>query len=130
MAIVVLATTLALPTPVVACVCVGTPDIPTAEQRIEQVHRELDKALAVFSGQVIGQNALSVRFRVDTVWKGDVTPEFQMSNGATVEGPSLDQYVRLQVHRWRQVRHLCVRSECGADESLELHVVGGSTIRE
>lgn len=80
---------LALPVDAFSCVCVGTTEIKTAAQRTEEVRVELHKAVAVFSGEVVGLNALSVRFKVDAVWKGDIAPEFAMSNGAVIEGKGL-----------------------------------------
>jgi SLBB domain len=88
-AAVLCAAALLTPRQAFACQCFVTTEHKTAAQRTDEVRRELQKALAVFSGEVIGRNALSVRFKVDAVWKGDIPAEFAMSNGAVAEGRGL-----------------------------------------
>jgi hypothetical protein len=65
-----------------ACVCVGSPQPPSAEQVTRELRSDLDAALAVFAGEPIATNSLAVRFRVDSVWKGDLGREVVMSTGA------------------------------------------------
>ena len=77
-----------------ACLCGVIPQ-KTAAQMATDVRRELARAVAVFSGEVIGKNVLAVHLKVDTVWKGELSPEFAMSTGASphddgVTGTSCD----------------------------------------
>ena len=78
----IVAAALSLPSVAWACLCGSSSETRTVAQRTDEVRRELEKAVAVFSGEVMGLNALVVRFKVETVWKGQLPPEFAMSNGA------------------------------------------------
>ncbi|MCA1481250.1 hypothetical protein, partial [Bradyrhizobium sp. NBAIM08] len=55
--------------------------VTSAAEQTGEVRRELDRARAVFLGEVIGRNVLTVRFRVEAVWKGKIPSEFALSSG-------------------------------------------------
>jgi hypothetical protein len=65
-----------------ACMCAASPEAKTTAQITAEVRAAVQGAAAVFSGKVIGVDALSVTFVVDSVWKGSVTRLFVMSTGA------------------------------------------------
>lgn len=68
---------------VLACVCGGrTSEAPSAAELRRKLRNELSNSLAVFVGEPIAGNSLTVRMRVESVWKGDVGPEVVMSTGA------------------------------------------------
>jgi len=67
-----------------ACTCVSSSTAPSRSELTRQVRQELSEALAVFVGEPIASNQLTVRFRVRSVWKGEVGPELVMSSGAEV----------------------------------------------
>jgi hypothetical protein len=67
-----------------ACTCVSSSTAPSRSELTRQVLQELSEALAVFVGEPIASNQLALRFRVRSVWKGEVGPELVMSSGAEV----------------------------------------------
>jgi len=71
-----------LPANAEGCSCVGTPDPPGALQLTRELETEVHKAFAVFIGEPIARNALTIRFRVNAVWKGDLGTEVVMSTGS------------------------------------------------
>ena len=64
-----------------ACVCAGYTDVSPERQKRE-LKSEIDSARAVFVGELIARNSLMLRFRVQSVWKGDVGTEVVMSTGS------------------------------------------------
>ena len=52
-----------------ACACVR-PEL-SPEQNRQDVAEQLEKAIAVFSGEVMRLDALTVQFRLEDVWKGE-----------------------------------------------------------
>lgn len=65
-----------------ACTCVSSSTAPSRSELTRQVRQELSEALAVFVGEPIAWNDLTLRLRVRSVWKGEVGPELVMSSGA------------------------------------------------
>jgi hypothetical protein len=66
---------------VFACRCVS--DSNEIKTDVEKVlfKKNVDKAQAIFSGEVIEIDSHRVKFKVEKVWKGDVGKEFVMSTG-------------------------------------------------
>ena len=73
---------IAAPSDVFACVCVGSSEAPSAAQLTRELKNDLDDALAVFVGEPIARNSLTLRLRVQSVWKGELGTEVVMSTGA------------------------------------------------
>jgi hypothetical protein len=77
--------------PAEACVCAETPPPPDltpetmaawgCENARRRISYEFDRAIAVFSGEVILDEQVRVRFKHDRVWKGTLPPEFFMKTG-------------------------------------------------
>jgi hypothetical protein len=65
-----------------ACVCTGDPEQPSVSELSRRLKRDLKGALAVFVGEPIARNSLTVRLRVQHVWKGELGGEVVMSTGA------------------------------------------------
>lgn len=54
-----------------ACICVGSPDPKGAVELTNELKSDLDAAFVVFVGEPIARNSLTIRFRVNAVWKGN-----------------------------------------------------------
>lgn len=62
------------------CVCVLDPDPTPAKIRAARLDA-FEKATAVFSGEVVSLDRLTVRFRADKIWKGGEAGEIVMLTG-------------------------------------------------
>ena len=71
-----------LPADATACTCSGDGKPPTAAELIRQVRGQLNDGLAVFIGEPVSMNVLTVRFRVQSLWKGDLGSEVVMARRA------------------------------------------------
>src|SRR5918993_2782538 len=71
-----------------ACVCVGYSDV-SGERQKRELQSEFDSARAVFVGELVAMNSLMLRFRVQSVWKGDVGVEVVMSSGSRASSDGL-----------------------------------------
>jgi hypothetical protein len=66
-----------------ACVCFfETIDERGDRQVTEEVRTELRRAVAVFVGEVIARDTLTVTFDLERVWKGELEKKLTMSTGA------------------------------------------------
>jgi hypothetical protein len=65
-----------------ACVCVGDPEQPSVSEVSRRLRNDLNDALSVFIGQPVANNSLTIRLRVQHVWKGELGPEVVMGTGA------------------------------------------------
>jgi hypothetical protein len=81
-ALLFLAGGLVAPTDAFACVCGAGATAPAPSELTRQVQRDMDAARAVFIGEPIAGNSLALRFRVQSVWKGELGQEVVMSTGA------------------------------------------------
>ena len=63
------------------CVCVTPPEKPTPEQERAALVEDLNGALAVFTGEVVGLDTFEVKFKVDKIWKGEFGDEIVMRTG-------------------------------------------------
>lgn len=70
----------------VGCVCGGDPHKPTPESARAALVKDVDGALAIFSGEVIELDALKLKFKIDKLWKGELGDEIVMSTGAKIIG--------------------------------------------
>lgn len=66
---------------VAACSCLRPP-IDTEENLRTAVATSVGEADAVFSGEVIEMDGLTVKFKVKKAWKGDVKDKVSMATGA------------------------------------------------
>jgi len=82
---------LAIPADASACVCAPPPPGTSPSEFARQVRQQMGEALAVFVGEPVAWNQLTYRFRVQSVWKGDLGPEVVMSSG---NEPTADGLVR------------------------------------
>ena len=71
-----------------AGICFGYPEQPTPAQLKADVAAELKESVAVFTGTVTAIDQLTVRMRVDRVWKGRVgrTVDFSTGTRKTASG--------------------------------------------
>lgn len=69
-----------------ACTCLSQPGKPTEAELKAAVVKEFNESAGVFSGEVVAQDMLTVKFRVVTMWKGDALEEFTMSTGTVKRG--------------------------------------------
>jgi hypothetical protein len=77
--------------PAEACACVVpvpplnlTPGMKAKWERDvarREVKEDFMRAVAIFSGEVIADDIVTVRFNLDRVWKGELPKEFPMSTG-------------------------------------------------
>jgi len=65
-----------------ACGCARDPEQRSAAELSGRLERDLTGALAVFVGEPVARNSLTVRLRVQHVWKGELGAEVVMSTGA------------------------------------------------
>jgi len=65
----------------VACSCLRPP-INTEENLKTAVATSLREDDAIFSGEVIGTDGLTIKFKVEKTWKGDVKDEVSIGTGA------------------------------------------------
>ena len=72
-----------------ACTCMFEPEKRTDAVIKAAVVKEFNDSASVFSGEVIAQDMLTVKFRVMTMWKGDALEEFTMSTGTVKLGEDL-----------------------------------------
>lgn len=83
---------LAVPADAFGCVCFSNdPAGPSPSEIANQVRRQLSEARAVFIGEPVAWNMLAFRFRVHSVWKGELGPEVVMSSGSE---PTSDGLIR------------------------------------
>ncbi|HEX8633234.1 MAG TPA: hypothetical protein VF703_03680 [Pyrinomonadaceae bacterium] len=74
---------LALSGSALGCECVPQPPgKPSPEEARAALVKDFNSAAVVFSGKVVKANRFKVWFKVDKVWKGDVSKQFVMSTGA------------------------------------------------
>src|SRR6476620_10224426 len=74
---------------VFACGCLGQPGKRSGAEIKAAVVKEFNESASVFSGEVVAQDRLTVKFRVITMWKGDALEEFTMSTGTVKLGEEL-----------------------------------------
>jgi len=67
------------------CVCVLDPN-PTPEKIIADRLKAFENASAVFTGEVVSLDVLSVKFKVNKIWKGEASPEITMLTGTRNNG--------------------------------------------
>jgi hypothetical protein len=72
-----------LNTPIRAVRRCGCGAIP-ADYHARWVKTEFDRAVAVFSGEVVKENIVTATFKIAHVWKGKLGPEVTLSTGAQV----------------------------------------------
>jgi len=63
-----------------ACVCVLDPH-PTPEKIRTDRLKAFENASAVFTGEVVSLDTLTVKFKVNKIWKGEASPEITMLTG-------------------------------------------------
>ena len=68
-----------------ACVCVVPREPPPPEQARAALAKDFNKALAVFTGEVVELDTFKVKFKVDKIWKGSFGDEIVMRTG-TIDG--------------------------------------------
>jgi len=69
-----------------ACLCVVSPERATPEQARAALVKDFNGAFAVFSGEVVGGDTFTVKFKVDKIWKGQFGDEIEMPTGAQKHG--------------------------------------------
>lgn len=69
-----------------ACNCLSQPGKRSDAEIKAAVVTEFNESASVFSGEVVGLDMLTVKFRIMTTWKGDALEEFTMSTGAVKLG--------------------------------------------
>ena len=69
-----------------ACSCLSQPGKRSDAEIKAAVVKEFNESASVFSGEVVAQDMLTVKFRVITMWKGDALEEFTMSTGTVKLG--------------------------------------------
>ena len=67
------------------CVCEIDPH-PTPEKIRADRLSAFEKATVVFSGEVVAMDTLTVKFKVDKIWKGDEAEEITMLTGTKDNG--------------------------------------------
>lgn len=67
------------------CVCVLDPN-PTPEKIKAERLNAFEKAAVVFTGEVVSLDLLTVKFKVDKIWKGHEAEEITMLTGAKDNG--------------------------------------------
>ena len=76
------ALSLAAARPALGCAC-SVPFVPpTPEQARAALVKDFTEALAVFTGEVVEIDPLTVKFKVDQLWKGNLGDEVVMPTGA------------------------------------------------
>jgi hypothetical protein len=74
-----------------ACVCAGDPEQPSVSELSRRLKNDLNDALAVFIGEPVAKNSLTIRLRVQHAWKGELGTEVVMSTGAEATPDGLIQ---------------------------------------
>jgi hypothetical protein len=77
-------TFLLTPERLLACQCIA-PALDTEEDFRAAVSTSLNRADAVFSGEVTEMDRFTIKFRVQEVWKGDIKEEVTLVTGAYVD---------------------------------------------
>src|ERR1043166_3806165 len=67
------------------CVCVLNPN-PTPEKIRADRLRAFENASAVFTGEVVSLDLLTVKFKANKIWKGEASPEITMLTGTRNNG--------------------------------------------
>jgi hypothetical protein len=67
------------------CVCVLDPN-PTPEKIRADRLKAFENASAVFTGEVVSLDLVTVKFKVNKIWKGEAAPEISMLTGARDNG--------------------------------------------
>jgi hypothetical protein len=67
------------------CVCVLDPN-PTPEKIRADRLKAFENASAVFTGEVVSLDLITVKFKVNKIWKGEASPEISMLTGARDNG--------------------------------------------
>ena len=111
-----------------ACACGGELGGLSAEQIRASVLQEFAESVEVFSGEVISLDTLEVKFKAETIWKGELQEEITISTGARkvseelISRSSCDY--RFEVGRKYLVfskrdGELIMAQKCGWTQSLE-----------
>jgi hypothetical protein len=87
-----------LPSDAQACVCASSEKQPSHAEAVRAVQGQFSDALAVFVGEPVGGNTLTVRFRVQSVWKGELGTEVTMATGAEPTSDGLIQISSCDYH--------------------------------
>ena len=69
------------PSAAFACVCPPIPPNQTVEQARAAFLEEVEKATAIFSGEVIESSLVEAKLKVDKVWKGNLKGEIVILTG-------------------------------------------------